>query len=129
MAWGPQIFIKLLSGKHLSFWKENKSEYTVKKLKNEIFKKTKLPSTWQYFVYNGKPFSDNDLHLLNDLNIQKEATLHLLLRWHGVGCSCPGCNHIMTLRNNKKIKMASYDDYINNIDNYWISHSNNNISN
>ena len=121
MAWGPQIFIKLLSGKHLSFWKENKSEYTVKKLKNEIFKKTKLPSTWQYFVYNGKPFSDNNLHLLNDLNIQKEATLHLLLRWHGVGCPCPACNHIMILRNNKKIKMRSYNDYVKKSQNYCIS--------
>ena len=117
MTWGPQIFIKLLNGKHLSFWKENKSDYTVKKLKSEIFKKTKLPSTWQYFTYSGKPFSDNDLHLLNDLYIPKEATIHLLLRWHGVGCPCPGCNHIMTLRNNKKIKMASYDDYVINISN------------
>lgn len=123
MGWGPQIFIKLLNGKHLSFWKENKSEYTVKNLKSFIFKKINLPSTWQRFIYCGKPFVDNNLHLLDDLHIQKEATIHLLLSWHGVGCSCPGCNHIMTLRNNKKIKMKSYNDYVKNIRNHFVSYS------
>ena len=123
MGWGPQIFIKTLTGTTLSFWFEDLNVYTVKNLKQFIFKKIKLPSTWQRFIYSGKNFSDNSLHLLNDLHIPKEATIQLLLRWHGVGCSCAGCNHIMTLRNNKKIKMRSYDNYIKNIQNHFVSYS------
>ena len=108
---GPQLFIKLTNGKYLSFHKENICDYTVKNLKYEIFKKDKLPSTWQRFVYSGKSFVDNNLHLLNDLHIPHEGTIHLLLRWHGVGCQCGLCQYKMILRNNKIIKKPNYDNY------------------
>lgn len=103
MGWGPQIFIKTMSGQTLSFWFKDVSVYTVKNLKSFIFKKIHLPSTCQRFIYSGKNFVDNNLHLLNDLHIPREGTIHLLLRWHGVGCRCNPCSNITLLRNGKRI--------------------------
>lgn len=97
-----QIFVKMPAGNTLTF--TMKKSTNVGQLKNFIFKRTGLPSTWQRFVYSGKPFDKNNLNLIDDINIRKEATIHLLLRFHGVGCNCERCLYSSALlRNGKRL--------------------------
>lgn len=97
-----QIFVKMPAGNTLTFTMKNSTN--VGQLKTFIFKRTGLPSTWQRFVYSGKPFDKNNLNLMDDINIRKEATIHLLLRFHGVGCNCEQCLYSSALlRNGKRL--------------------------
>ena len=96
-----QIFIHGHNNKTLSFncCKDTK----IKHVKHFIFKKTGIPSTWQYFLVNCKSVYD-DNSSLEDNNIDNETTIHLMLKWHGVGCQCPSCfKKGILLRNGKHI--------------------------
>ena len=50
-----QIFIRLCNNQLLSYYDEN-NDNTIGEIKKYIFKRTKIPSTWQRFVMGSKPF-------------------------------------------------------------------------